>query len=415
MASAAAELWEPHVLAHAKARLFPEDDRPGTYAVVDTQFARDTWLDGESVDAAVREQLAPYNHVRIGGGYPDLIGVGPLDSELLGVERLGDEPPLVAVEAKGVTAHGAIDVQRGVVQAYDRLAEANVAYLAAPARGISQTDRSLAERLNVGILGVEEGGTVEPVVTPRVVGKRSTDEASAIRFQAGAQGVADQSFGLNHPKNYLGYVLAHHATGATAELLEEYSVVGATDDARRGAAFLGLVEVNPDGVALTPLGRDVVRFALARHGSVEAALGEFEQWYRTADRFYDVAPVWGELTRRVVFAYPATRLLVEELQALHGDGLTAPSLVDLVVYLHQRHPAFTVELFVRGEETIRRRVLTEDGELRESQLADGGIYHAPTVFQLKTMLFHAGLLTTRGTEPSRLEPTADVWALREPV
>jgi hypothetical protein len=40
---------------------------------------------------------------------------------------------------------------------------------------------------------------------------------------------------------------------------------------------------------------------------------------------------------------------------------------------------------------------------------------SPTVFQLKAMLYHAGILTERGAEPHRLAPTEDVWALRNPV
>jgi hypothetical protein len=415
MASAAAELPEPTVLAHAKARLFPEPEAEGTYAVVDTQFATAQWLEQGPIEPAVRERLAPYNHVQIGSGYPDLVGVGSPDSSLLAVERLGEDPPLVAVEAKGVTARGGVDTERGIVQAYDRLGEANAAYVAVPATAVAETDRTLARELNVGILGVDADGTVEPVEVPRVVGNRTTDEASAIRFQASAQGVADQSFGLNHPKNYLGYPLALVADGPTDDLLETHRVVGATEDARRGAAFLGLIEETPHGPELTPLGREVVRFATARHGSVEAALSTFEAWYRSTARFVDEAPAWGQLARRVVFQYPATTLLVEELQTMHDDNFEAPSLVDLVVFLHQVHPSFTVELFVRGDEAVRRRVLTTDGELREAALRDGDVYHAPTVFQLKAMLYHTGILTERGAEPSRLEPASDVWALRESV
>lgn len=415
MASAAADLPEPTVLAHAKAKLFPEPEATGTYAVVDTQFATEVWLDDVPVEPAIREQLAPYNHVQIGGGYPDLVGVGTPDSTLLAVERLGDEPPLIAVEAKGVTASGGVDIERGIVQAYDRLGEANAAYVAVPVTAVAETDRTLARELNVGILGVDADGSVEPVEVPRVVGNRTTDEANAIRFQAGAQGVTDESFGLNHPKNYLGYPLAHVAAGHTAELLEAYKVVGAVEDAKRGAAFLGLIDEKPDGVALTPLGREVVRFGKTRHGSVESALAEFEDWYGSPKRFVDLAPAWGQLARRVVFDYPATKLLVEELQTLHDDGFPASTLAELVVYLHQVQPSFTIELFLRGDEDVRRRVLTEDGELREAALEDGGVYHAPTVFQLKAMLYHTGILTERGAEPTRLDPTSDLWALREYV
>jgi hypothetical protein len=413
MASAAADLTEPHVLAHTKRELFPPDEESGAYAVVDTQFSTERWLAGQRIEEPVREALAPFNHVRLGGGYPDLVGVRALEPAWLAVERLDDEPPLVAIEAKGYTDRG-VDTQRGIVQAYDRLHEANAAYLAAPAAVVTGTDRALARELNVGVLGVHANGTVEPLEVPRVVGNRTTDEATAIRFQASAQGVADRSFGLNHPKNYLAYPLALYHPNDTDEVLAE-QVVRATDDARRGAAFLDLIDEHPDRIELTPLGREVVRFALDRYGTVEAALVVFEDWKGSGRCFYDLAPKWGHLTRRIVWAYPATKLLVEELQQMYGDGITDPRLVDLVEWLHVQHPTFTVELFVRGTDDARSRVLDEDGGLRTDELTDGNVYHSSTVFQLKTMLYHAGLLSERGTEPHRLDPGMDSWRLRKPI
>nr|WP_233745214.1 hypothetical protein [Halobacterium bonnevillei] len=382
---------------------------------MDTQFSTTEWLSGQRIDPAIQDRLAPFNHVRVGGGYPDLVGVRNLESELLAVERFGEDPPLIAVEAKGQTGDGTVDTQRGILQAYDRLHEANAAYLAAPAAVVTQTDRTLARELNVGILGVDRGGDVTPLEVPRVVGNRTTGEVTAIRFQASAQGVADKSFGLNHPKNYLGYPLAHYANGDTAQLLRDYKVVGAVEDARRGAAFLGLVEEKPNRVVLTSLGREVIRYVTSRYGTVEAGLAEFENWYRKSQRFYDLAPEWGQLARRVVFAYPATQLLVEELQQMHDDRIREPTLVELVAWLHVQHPSFTVELFIQGDQDVRSRVLTPDGELREQALHDGNAYHSPTVFQLKAMLYHVGILTERGAEPSNLDPGADIWALRDPV
>lgn len=415
MSSAASPLTEPHVLAHAKQRLFRDEADDGTYAVVDTQFASEEWLAGQAVDPSIRETLAPFNHVQIGSGYPDLVGVRTLESDFLAADGLEDEPPLIAIEAKGVTEHGGVDTQRGIVQAYDRLNGANAAYVAVPRDSISQTDRTLARELNVGLLGVDSTGTVEPIESPRLVGNQSGVEATAIRFQASAQGVAEKSFGLNHPKNYLGYPLAQYADESTDHLLKEHKLIRAFDEARRGAAFLGLVEEEPTGVELTPLGREVVRFAKARYGSVESALTEFEDWYRKSKCFYDLAPDWGDLARRIVFAYPATQLLVEEIQTMHDDGTGRPTLVDLVLHLHGSHPAFTVELFLRGDDDVRSGVLTSGGDIREGKLTDGTIYHAPTVFQLKAMLYHTGILTERGAVPNRLDPLEDVWAVREPV
>lgn len=411
----AGALVEPQVLAHAKRRLFPDDDESETYAVVDTQFSTEEWLHGERIDPTIRERLAPFNHVRVGRGYPDLVGVRNLESELLAVERVGDEPPLIAVEAKGRTEDGTVDTQRGILQAYDRLHEANAAYVTVPEAVVTQTDRTLARELNVGVLGVRPDGEVIPMEVPRVVGNRTSDEATAIRFQASAQGVADKSFGLNHPKNYLGYPIAHYADGDTDHLLREYKIVGAVEDARRGAAFLGLIEEKPHRVALTPLGREVIRFVMSRYGSVEAGLEEFKNWYRTPQRFYDLVPEWGQLARRVVFAYPATQLLVEELQRMYDDGIREPSLVELVEWLHAQHPSFTVELFIRGNRDVRSRVLTPDGELRRKALQDGNVYHSPTVFQLKAMLYHVGILTERGAEPTNLDPVEDIWMLRDPI
>ena len=414
MSSAAGGLSEPYVLAHAKRRLFPDPDEEDTYAVVDTQFATDRWLAGGRVDPEVRAILAPFNHVRVGSGYPDLVGVRTLESDLLAVERFGEDPPLVAIEAKGYTDGGGVDVETGVVQAYDRLHEANAVFVAAPCAAISESARTLARELNVGVLGVEAEGHVEPLEVPRLVGNRTTTETAAIRFQASAQGVAEKSFGLNHPKNYLAYPLAVYHPDETDEMVAD-QVVGAVEDARRGAAFLDLIDDRPDGVWLTPLGREVVRFALREYGSVDEALATFEPWKRSRKRFVDVAPRWGLLARRVVFAYPATKLLVEELQAMHEDGIVEPTLVDLVEWCHVHHPSFAVELFVRGTDAVRQRVLTRDGDLRASALVDGETYHSPTVFQLKAMLYHAGILAERGTEPSNLDPTSDVWNLREPL
>ena len=115
MSAASADLTEPRVLARTKRRLFPEVDGAGSYAVTDTQFAREEWVAGEAVAEGVREALAPFNHVRVGTGYPDLVGVRLLDSAFLAVERFGEEPPLVAVEAKGYTDGGTVDIERGVV------------------------------------------------------------------------------------------------------------------------------------------------------------------------------------------------------------------------------------------------------------------------------------------------------------
>lgn len=413
MSTSASSLSEPYVLAHTKQTLFPEDGADEAYAVVDTQFAMDEWIPGEPVDPDILDLLSPFNHVDIGGGYPDLVGVRNLDNDYLAVDRFGEEPPLIVVEAKGY-AGGDVDTETGIVQAHARLNEANAAYLAAPADIISKSDRTLARELNVGVLGVTPGGEVSPLEVPRVVGNRTTTEAKAIRFQASAQGVADKSFSLNHPKNYLGYALACYADGDTA-LLQDRHVVGEIDGSETGAEFLGLIQKRAGRTELTTLGQEVIRFAKSNYGTVETALEEFQNWQGSRKRFIDDAPLWGQLARRIVYEYRATTLLVAELQTMYEDGNSEPTLVELVSHLHEYHPTFTIELFVKGDEEVRGRVLNEDGELQVGELEDGNVFHSPTVFQLKAMLYHAGILTERGKEPNKLDPTNDVWALRERV
>ncbi len=409
----AGELTEPTVLAATKQELFEPKPENG-YVITDTQFAQERWVNNQPINDETKSILAPFNHVRIGSGYPDLVGVSHLDSEFLAVDRFGDEPPLIAIEAKGYTQAGTVDVERGILQAYDRLHEANVAYLSCPVTAISQTDRTLARELNVGVLGIDKDGTSHVLEQPRIVGNRTSDEATALRFQAGAQGVADKSFGLNHPKNYLAVPLATYLPDETAALIDSH-VVSAVDDAIQGAIFLGLVIETGHDLQLTTLGQEIVRFALREYGSIETALHQFETWKRSRKRFTEIAPRWGQLTRCIVFDYPATELLVTELQQMHDDGIETPTLPTVVQWLHTQHPTFTIELFIRGDKGIRERVLTEGGELREAELSDGNIYHSPTVFQLKAMLYHAGILSQRGSEPSNLDPEADTWGLSEPL
>jgi len=78
-------------------------------------------------------------------------------------------------------------------------------------------------------------------------------------------------------------------------------------------------------------------------------------------------------------------------------------------------PVVPVELFIRGDRNARKRVLTLDGDLRTETLHDGNVYHSSTIFQLKAMLYHVGILNERGTEAHRLDPTEDEWSLRDSV
>ena len=401
---------EPTVLAHATRALFPAE---AGYVVADTQFATDRWRADRTVDPSVRDALAPFNRVRVGGGYPDLVGVGHVPEPFLAGEAPA-EPPLIAVEAKGYTAAGTVDVERGIVQAHDRVAAANAAYLVAPADAVGETARTLASDLNVGLVGVESEGGAVAMSTPRLVGTGGGSIARGIRFQASTAAVTDDSFGLNHPRNYLGYAVAVYAD-ADAERATAEHVVGAVDDARAGAVALGLVEGGPGEPRLTPLGAEVVRFAIEAEGSAADALAFLETLHGRRSRFTDLAPAWARLARRVLFTHPAVSLLVEEGQRLADEGTTEPTLRELCLHCHRADPTFAVELFLRRDRAARERAFVGADDLDREALADGSLYHAPTTFQLKAMCYHAGIYTTGGTEPHRLDPTTERWALESPL
>ncbi len=414
--SATAGLTEPEVLAHTKRSLFSNEDDE-TYVVADTQFAKESWLSDERINEDVKTTLSPFNHVRVGSGYPDLVGVRNTDrlGEYILDSSTEPESALLAVEAKGHKTHGNnVDVETGVVQAHDRLTGANAVYLAVPETSVTSSARTMARELNVGVLGVKSDGNVSVFEKPRPVGVQRSGSTDAIRFQATAQGVAHQSFNLNHPKNYLGYALGVYSSQPTKEAVDEY-VVGEVRGARQGAEFLGLVNTSGAQDRLTSLGKEVVRFAVSEHGSVESALEKFIDWQGSRSRFADVERRWGMVARRVIFEYPATELIVDELQSLHDRGVQEPTLREFVIHLYDSHPSFAVELFISNKDEKRERAFRDNDTLDTEALKQGELYQPGTTFQLKAMMYHTGILIDTGKEPSNIDPTEDIWRLTESI
>ncbi|MFB6252685.1 MAG: hypothetical protein ABEI27_13560 [Halobellus sp.] len=291
-----ATLAEPAVLAAAKDALYPDlAERDDRYAVTETQFTVDSW-GGWSIPDGVRERLRPFNAIRLHSGEPDLLGDGLPAGEVL--DAAAASAPVVAVEAKGRSKTGSADVARGIEQAHSRLSEVNLGYVAVPADSITETTRSLARELNVGVVGVESADTAAVLEPPRVTGAGEfSTGVEAVRFRARTHRLSDGSFPVNHPKNYLGYALALAAEADTEATYEKY-VIRLTEDGRRGAILLGLVDCR-GRERLSHLGGEVVRFARSRHGSVEAALSTFDEWTGKSTRFTTLAPRWAQLARSV--------------------------------------------------------------------------------------------------------------------
>ena len=406
----AVELAEPVVLAAAKDALYPDvENEPGHYAVTETQFTQDSW-GGWSIPEDVRDRLAPFNAVRLESGEPDLLGVGRPAVEVLNDSAAST--PVVVVEAKGHTASGTAPIGRGIEQAHSHLPEVNLGYVAAPIDSVTETARALARELNVGILGVHDAETADLIEPARVTGAGEFSTGiDAIRFQASPHGLTEGSFPLNHPKNFLGYPLALATSGDTDEIYAEH-VVGAVSGGRRGAILLDLVADRGDGEYLTHLGAEVVRFAHAECGGVEAALEKFAGWAGTRQRFTNDAPRWAQLARGVTMQYQPTRLIVDALEALHRDGVESATLPQVTEQACEFNKPLAVEVFFTQDR--REDVLTGDGDLDRAVLDDPTVYKSGAHFQFKAQLYHVGLLTKGGTDnPDKV--ITDEWRLEQPV
>ncbi|MFB6092251.1 MAG: hypothetical protein ABEK02_04480 [Haloquadratum sp.] len=407
----AAALPEPLVLAAAKDALYPgEGAESEQYTVTETQFTRDAWGEWQ-IPAEIRNRLAPFNSVRLSTGEPDLIGVGTPTVEVFDLDTA--TTPVVAVEAKGDNdAPEKADVARGIEQAHAHLAEVNIGYVAAPIQSITETARSMARDLNVGVIGVEARDRATLVEPARVTGAGEFSTGiDAIRFRASTHRLTEGSFPVNHPKNFLGYALALAADADTATAYAEH-VIRAVSGGRRGAILLGLVEDCPDGEKLTHRGAEVVRFARRRHGRLDAALEQFDDWTGKRARFPSYAPRWAQLARSITMQYEPAQLVVDALERLHREGIQTATLPAVVRESCRLNQPLAVEVFF--SEGRRDDVLVSDGSIDESHLRDPAVYKSGVYFQFKSQLYHVGVLTSAGTDDADAA-LEDAWELEQPV
>jgi len=407
----AASLAEPTVLAAAKDTLYPDiETSPDQYAVTETQFTQSTW-GGWTIPQALRERLAPYNTIRLAAGEPDLLGVGMPATEVLNGDAA--TTPVTVIEAKGHNSDpAAADVARGITQAHNHLPEVNLGYVAAPAPSITDTARAQARNLNVGVIAVDDSDSARVIEPARVTGAGEfSTTIDAVRLQATTHRLTDGSFPVNHPKNYLGYALAVAVDGDTETVYVD-NVINAISGGRRGAILLNLVNDQPNGDSLTHLGAEVVRFGRDQHGSVTAALAEFDTWTGRSTRFTELAPRWAQLARSVAIQYEPTRLIITALERLHKHETRAASLADVALEATHINQPLAVEVFFT--QNRREDVLTANGDINESALNDPLIYKSGIHFQFKYQLYHLGILTTGGTDDKEVV-LQDTWRLEQPV
>jgi hypothetical protein len=148
---------------------------------------------------------------------------------------------------------------------------------------------------------------------------------------------------------------------------------------------------------------------------VNSALAAIDDQSGRAERFIDVLPVMGVVTRQALLEYEPTKILLDTLDSLAGRGDTSPSLATVAKTIARRRPTFALKFFVAPEDRDDVRE-SGSGQVNLEKFDDGMIYSTNTTFQYKAMLYHTGILTTRGNDTkAELDPSSALWALEDPL
>lgn len=205
------------------------------------------------------------------------------------------------------------------------------------------------------------------------------------------------TFRYNHPKNYFGVPIAIAAPGDAGGLIAAYIVRGA-GAARQGAEQLQLITADE---TLTHSGQRVVDHAETAYRDLRTALEQFAEWQGTTTRFIELDDgVWAEIAPEIVVQHPVVADLVRLLDTAETP-LTLPELTH--TYL-QAAPETARQVFVRESFDYPDTAAESADALYEAE-----VYRSAVTCQLKTIMYHAGLVTEPGADSSHLIPEIDVW------
>jgi len=207
-------------------------------------------------------------------------------------------------------------------------------------------------------------------------------------------------FHLNHPRNYLIAPIAAAHRLDTASLIQKYAA-GSGSQAKTGAEVLGLIDSTGDP---TTRGQQVISTSESLHGSLTDALVDLHSLHGSSVRFTSKRPAWANTARDIALTYhPAQRIG----RVLRENG--ALSLPQLVKALRESSPdSYVRDLFIRERTDIPLERL-----VKTDAIFNPSTYKGTTVFQLKTFLFHTGVVRHRGVDTKRLDPEQLQWHLTE--
>ncbi|WP_302083123.1 hypothetical protein [Salinibaculum rarum] len=203
---------------------------------------------------------------------------------------------------------------------------------------------------------------------------------------------------FNHPKNYVGVPLAVTADADTGYLINN-RLVSMCGRARDGAEALGLIDCDAN---LTSIGRKFVSNCTETHSAKEL-LTLFASLKGSSERFIDAIPEpCATATTVAVSNYNRTQEIIDLLEKT--GPITLPQLLDFAL----QHD-YTI-----GDEFIRESSDIDTTNPQHHQLTHPENYSGQAVYQFKTLLYHSGILTERGSDTTALVPQQDLWELEPP-
>jgi hypothetical protein len=177
-------------------------------------------------------------------------------------------------------------------------------------------------------------------------------------------------------------------------------LVSCPDRAINGATALDLVTADSE---LTALGTTIVEM-VAECSSVDTELQRFEALKGSTKRFIDVVPpFWRSIATYVFRHHPITGDIVGLLE--ETGSTTLAELAQTAV--ETGHPA--AESLFRDPDVVTPQAGSQTTD--PNRFDDASVYAGCAVYQLKSNLYHAGILTERGADTSALVPKQDYWAI----
>lgn len=228
------------------------------------------------------------------------------------------------------------------------------------------------------------------------------------------------SYEYNHPKNYVGALVASSLEHTKADVFDAISetVIANPAPALRGAHALHLVEYDSVGnPSPTPQGQVCLRHLSRIHGTLAQARTAINNWQGTRTRFCNLAPGYGVLSDVLLSSDPAIAYLRTLLHATapltdSDPDVTLPAVVQRLL---EEDLVFASAMFLQDSVETRQRVIGRgrDGTpiIKPAALTVPAVYRGTTTQQVKSILYHLGALTAPGSSTDTLQPKEERWQL----